>query len=312
MASFITRTSCPCCGSVDIVKALACKDFTVSSEIFDIMECGNCMLRFTQSVPDQDSIGAYYQSDTYISHTDTENGLVNKLYLKARNYTLAWKIKLLDKSAGNQEHKRELLDIGAGTGAFLDKAHHSGWVVTGLEPDQGARKICLDKYGIQSEMPEKLFELPAQKYDAVTMWHVLEHVHQLHEYLEQIKRVLKPGGVALIALPNYTSKDAAEYKSFWAAYDVPRHLYHFSPQSMDFLATKHGMKLESMRPMWLDAFYIAMLSEQYKSGKGNLLAAFWNGFNSNVFALKDKKACSSLVYLLRKDDIEVNPPILVQ
>ena len=301
MASFITRKSCPCCGSVDIVKALACKDFTVSSEIFDIMECGNCMLRFTQSVPDQDSIGAYYQSDTYISHTDTENGLVNKLYLKARNYTLAWKIKLLDKSAGNQEHKRELLDIGAGTGAFLDKAHHSGWVVTGLEPDQGARKICLDKYGIQSEMPEKLFELPSQQYDAVTMWHVLEHVHQLHEYMNQIKRVLKGDGVALIALPNYTSKDAAEYKSYWAAYDVPRHLYHFSPQAMAVLAHQHGMKLESMRPMWLDAFYIALLSEQYKTGKSNLVAAVWNGLKSNFFALKDKSFCSSIVYILRKE-----------
>ena len=212
MGLFITRTSCPCCGSVDIAKALGCKDFTVSNEIFDIVECGSCTLRFTQSVPDQAAIGAYYQSDSYISHNDTEKGLINKLYIKARNYTLSWKMKLLDKSAGNQEFKRKLLDIGAGTGAFLDKAQHSGWEVTGLEPDEGARKNCFDKYGIQCELSENLFRLPSQKYDAVTMWHVLEHVHQLHEYIDQIKRVLKPGGVALIALPNYTSKDAEEYK----------------------------------------------------------------------------------------------------
>jgi predicted SAM-dependent methyltransferase len=133
------------------------------------------------------------------------------------------------------------------------------------------------------------------------MWHVLEHVHQLHEYLDQIKRVLKTGGVALIALPNYTSNDAAEYKSFWAAYDVPRHLYHFSPQAMGFLASQHGMTLETMTPMWLDAFYIAMLSEQYKNKKGNLFAAVWNGLRSNLFAIKDKKLCSSLVYLLRNE-----------
>ena len=301
MGLFITRTSCPCCGSVDIAKALGCKDFTVSNEIFDIVECGSCTLRFTQSVPDQAAIGAYYQSDSYISHTDTEKGLINKLYIKARNYTLNWKMKLLDKSVGNQEFKRKVLDIGAGTGAFLDKAQHSGWEVTGLEPDEGARKICFDKYGIQCESSENLFRLPSQKYDAVTMWHVLEHVHQLHEYIDQIKRVLKPGGVALIALPNYTSKDAEEYKSFWAAYDVPRHLYHFSPQAMVFFASQHGMNLESMRPMWLDAFYIAMLSEEYKNKKGNLLAALWNGLKSNVFALKDKRLCSSLVYLLRND-----------
>jgi SAM-dependent methyltransferase len=210
-------------------------------------------------------------------------------------------MKLLDKSSGNQEFKRKVLDIGAGTGAFLDKAQHSGWEVTGLEPDEGARKICFDKYGIQCESSENLFRLPSQKYDAVTMWHVLEHVHQLHEYIDQIKRVLKPGGVALIALPNYTSKDAEEYKSFWAAYDVPRHLYHFSPQAMGFLASQHGMNLESMHPMWLDAFYIAMLSEEYKHKKSNLLAALWNGLKSNVFALKEKRVCSSLVYLLRND-----------
>ena len=302
MASFITRTSCPCCGSIDITKALACKDFTVSSEIFDIMECGTCTIRFTQSVPDQATVGAYYQSDAYISHTDTDKGLVNKLYIKARNYTLGWKMKQLSTSVGNHAHKRELLDIGAGTGAFLDKAQSSGWEVTGLEPDEGARKICLDKYGIQSELPELLFSLASQKYDAVTMWHVLEHVHQLHEYMFQIKRVLKEGGVALIALPNYTSKDAADYKSYWAAYDVPRHLYHFSPQSMAVLAHQHGMKLESMRPMWLDAFYIALLSEQYKTGKTNLVSAFWNGLKSNFFALQDKSLCSSIVYILRKGD----------
>ena len=304
MASFITHTSCPCCGSVDIAKALACKDFTVSNEIFDIMECGICTIRFTQSVPDQASVGVYYQSDAYISHTDTEKGLVNKLYIMARNYTLGWKMRLLAKSTGKQAYKKELLDIGAGTGAFLDKANRSNWVATGLEPDQGARKICLDKYGIQSEMPEKLFELPSQQYDAVTMWHVLEHVHQLHEYMNQIKRVLKGDGVALIALPNYTSKDAAEYKSYWAAYDVPRHLYHFSPQAMAVLAHQHGMKLESMRPMWLDAFYIALLSEQYKTGKSNLAAAIWNGLKSNFFALKDKSVCSSIVYILRKASSE--------
>lgn len=304
MASIITRKSCPCCGSADIAKALACKDFTVSNEIFDIMECGSCTLRFTQSVPDQAAIGAYYQSDAYISHNDTEKGLVNKLYIKARNYTLSWKMKLLDKSAGNKDHKRELLDIGAGTGAFLDKAIHSGWVVRGLEPDQGARNICFDKYGIQSETPDTLFEIPGNQCDAVTMWHVLEHVHQLHEYMDHTKRVLKENGVALIALPNYTSKDAAEYKSFWAAYDVPRHLYHFSPLAMAVLAHQHGMKLESILPMWLDAFYISLLSEQYKNKKANLVAAFWNGFKSNAYALQDKKLCSSLVYILRKESTQ--------
>ncbi|MEO5892402.1 MAG: class I SAM-dependent methyltransferase [Ferruginibacter sp.] len=299
MGSVITRTSCPCCGGTAIRRVLACKDYTVSKEIFDIWECGDCAIRFTQQVPDQASIGPYYQSDTYISHSDTEKGLINKGYKLARGYTLNWKIKLVGNSLVKSSKPGSLLDIGAGTGAFLHKAFESGWQVTGLEPDDGARKICRDKYNLVLESPEKLFDLPANEYDAVTMWHVLEHVHQLHEYMEQIRRVLKKDGVALVALPNYKSKDAQLYGEYWAAYDVPRHLYHFTPSAMSKLAEQHGMKMESIKPMWLDAFYIALLSEEYKKGKSNLIAAAWNGLRSNLHAFKNKAACSSLVYIIR-------------
>lgn len=299
MGSIISRINCPCCGSTSIEKALVCKDYTVSNELFEIWECANCTLRFTQYVPDQNSIAPYYQSDTYISHTDTEKGMVNKLYKIARNYTLDWKINLVKRSLGKNLQPVSLLDIGAGTGAFLHKAFVSGWPVTGLEPDEGARKICSGKYGLKTEASEKLFELPAENYDAVTMWHVLEHVHQLHEYMDEIKRVLKPGGAAFVALPNYTSGDARLYKEYWAAYDVPRHLYHFAPPAVSKLTDQHAMVVESIKPMWLDAFYISLLSEGYKNGKSNLGAAVWNGFRSNLDALKDKVTCSSLVYIIR-------------
>lgn len=280
---------------------MVCKDYTVSHEFFEVWACNNCAIRFTQHVPDQNSIGPYYKSDDYISHTDTKKGLLNKAYQVARSYTLNWKMSLVKRSLGNSAHKASLLDIGAGTGAFLNKAFKSGWSVTGLEPDEGARKICKDKYNIEIALPEKLFDLPAEKYDAVTMWHVLEHVHQLHEYMHQVKRVLKPHGIALIALPNYTSADAREYKEYWAAYDVPRHLYHFAPLAMRNLAAQHQLKLKKIKPMWLDAFYIAMLSEGYKTGKKNLGTAFVRGFWSNIHALKNKMTCSSLVYILQHD-----------
>lgn len=300
MGSIITRINCPCCGSIDIKKVLTCIDYTVSNEIFDIWECNECTVRFTQNIPNQEAIGSYYKSDAYISHSDTEKGLVNKIYKIARGYTLDWKMKLMKQNLSNTSKSRSLLDIGAGTGAFLHKAITEGWLVTGLEPDEGARKTSRDKYDIQPEEPAKLFELPDQAYDAVTMWHVLEHVHQLHEYMDQIKRVLKMDGVALIALPNYTSGDAEAYAAYWAAYDVPRHLYHFSPAAMRKLVEQHGMKLESFKPMWLDAFYIAMLSEGYKNGKSNLIAAVKNGLGSNLHALKNNSICSSLVYIIRQ------------
>ncbi|MEO7768527.1 MAG: class I SAM-dependent methyltransferase [Ferruginibacter sp.] len=298
MGSIISTTNCPCCGSKSIGKVLACKDYTVSNSMFEVWECEDCTLRFTQNAPDQDSIGAYYQSDTYISHTDTEKGMVNRIYKQARSYTLNWKMRLLKKGRDGHLDKGALLDIGSGTGAFLHKAFTAGWEVTGLEPDDGARTICKEKYDIQPEPPGKLFELSTAKFDVVTMWHVLEHVHELHEYMGEIKRVLKPGGVALIALPNYTSKDAMHYAGYWAAYDVPRHLYHFSPKAMRILIEQHAMKLEAVKPMWLDAFYIALLSEGYKNGKSNLPAALWNGLQSNLHALKDKFSCSSLVYII--------------
>ncbi|MEO6230056.1 MAG: class I SAM-dependent methyltransferase [Ferruginibacter sp.] len=301
MSSIITRKACPSCNGENISKVLTCRDHTVSKESFEIWECEKCSLRFTQHVPNQDSIGPFYQSDTYISHTDTEKGIINKLYKIARNYTLKWKMQLVKTVTGKVKTPGSLLDIGAGTGAFLQSVNEAGWTARGLEPDEGARKICLDNYKLQLDSPEKLFELANETFDAVTMWHVLEHVHQLHGYFQQIKRVLKQGGVALIALPNYTSLDATYYGANWAAYDVPRHLYHFSPASMETLVALHDMKLEAEKPMWLDAFYIAMLSEQYKSGKTNLLPAIWNGFKSNLKALQTREKCSSLVYIIRKD-----------
>lgn len=299
MGSNINRTICPCCCTTSIQKVLACKDYTVSKEIFDIWECESCSLRFTQDAPNQDAIGPYYKSDTYISHSDTEKGLVNKVYKLARNYTLNWKMKLMKNNLEKGLQAGRLLDIGTGTGAFLHKAAQSGWLVTGLEPDEGARKICLDKYNLQAETPDKLFDLPTEKFDVVTMWHVLEHVHLLHEYMDQIKRVLKKDGVALIALPNYKSLDAQQYKAHWAAYDVPRHLYHFSPMAVDKLTAQHGLKLVDSIPMWLDAFYISMLSEEYKNGHGNLVAAVLKGLQSNINAYKNKATCSSLVYVIR-------------
>ncbi|MEO6719956.1 MAG: class I SAM-dependent methyltransferase [Ferruginibacter sp.] len=297
MNSTITRSVCPCCGATAIAKVLECKDYTVSGEVFEVWQCDDCGLRFTQDVPDQQSIGRYYQSDTYISHTDTEEGLVNKLYKVARDYTLNWKMKLVTRCTGKAYGS--LLDIGAGTGAFINKAVSKKWVATGLEPDEGARNISAEKYKLQLESPGKLFELSPDQFDIVTMWHVLEHVHQLHEYLGQIKRVLKKDGVALIALPNYTSEDAGLYGPAWAAYDVPRHLYHFAPSSMRKLAAMHSLHVDEIKPMWLDAFYIAMLSEGYKKGKSNLPVAMLNGVRSNWHAWRNTEKCSSLVYIIR-------------
>ncbi|HEX8357172.1 MAG TPA: class I SAM-dependent methyltransferase, partial [Segetibacter sp.] len=258
MASKITYTQCVCCGSAAISKVFTCKDHTVSKELFEIWKCGNCTFRFTQNVSDAATIGGYYQSPNYVSHSDTKTGFINRLYHRVRNHTLHTKLQLLQKLTGQQQGT--LLDVGAGTGAFANTMEKAGWTVTGLEPDETARANALKNYQLHLQDSESLFGLDWNSYDAITLWHVLEHVHDLHGYLEKFHQLLKPEGRLFIAVPNHCSYDASVYESCWAAYDVPRHLHHFSPKSMEMFLEKKGFYLEVMKPMWFDSFYVSMLS----------------------------------------------------
>lgn len=290
--------NCPVCGSSSLQKLFSPKDHTVSGKFFELYKCTECTLVFTNDIPPADEIGAYYASENYISHSDTQKGLVNRLYHRVRNHTLKTKRKLVQSETGMRSGA--LLDIGCGTGAFLNEMQKAGWTFTGLEPDAAARQNAQKLYGIVPQPSHAIFDLPPEGFDAVTMWHVLEHVHSLHEYIEQIKKMLKPAGKLLVAVPNYTSYDAAHYKEHWAAWDVPRHLYHFSPQSMEVLMKQHGLCVQSLKPMWFDSFYVSMLSEQYQKGKGNLPGAVLSGIRSNVKALADTKNCSSVIYVVGK------------
>ncbi|MBS1608056.1 MAG: class I SAM-dependent methyltransferase [Bacteroidetes bacterium] len=289
-------SSCPVCSSVNLKDVFTVKDFTVSEMDFLIVECKDCMLRFTQDVPDMGSIGAHYKSENYISHTDTSKGLINSLYKKVRNITLKQKRKLIE-SITNKKAGR-LLDIGSGTGAFANEMKTNGWDVTGLEPDRGAIKIAKELYGLELEETNKLFELPSESYDAITLWHVLEHVHSLQEYIAQLKKLLTEKGRLIIAVPNYTCYDEKVYKQYWAAYDVPRHLYHFSPQAMESLMNRHRLKIIDYKPMWYDSFYVSLLSSKYENGSASWIGAGWNGLISDIKALGHVKKCSSVIYII--------------
>jgi 2-polyprenyl-3-methyl-5-hydroxy-6-metoxy-1,4-benzoquinol methylase len=289
---------CPVCKSDLIREQLTAKDHTVSKEVFSIWQCNACTTRFTQDVPARDAIGAYYASENYISHSDTKKGIVNSLYHLVRKRTLAAKKRLLISETGMMQGR--ILDIGCGTGAFLHTMQEAAWEITGLEPDAVARAKAAELYHIHPQEPGRLFELAPSSYHAITMWHVLEHVHDLHGYMKQTANLLAANGKLFIAVPNYTSRDAAKYASNWAAYDVPRHLYHFSPQGMEKLLAMHGLKLTGVKPMWYDSFYVSMLSEQYKNGKGNIFNAVLNGFLSNLKALGNTRNCSSVIYVISK------------
>ena len=298
MSGIIHHERCPLCQCTELHSIFPVRDHTVSGETFDVVECRNCTARFTQNVPDPESIGAYYRSEDYVSHTDTTKGLVHKLYRLVRIKTLRSKRKLITAVTGKKTGS--LLDIGAGTGAFLDEMKKQGWQVSGLEPDPGARARAKSVYGLDLDETERLYSIPDNTFDAITMWHVLEHVHDLHGYLAKIHSIVKEGGWIFIAVPNFTSADAVAYKQHWAAYDVPRHLYHFSPAAMKQLLAKHSLTVESVKPMWFDSFYVAMLSNKYKSGNPRIPLAFLSGLRSNLSALFRKERCSSLIYIVKR------------
>ncbi|OIN57172.1 class I SAM-dependent methyltransferase [Arsenicibacter rosenii] len=289
-----TLTACPVCGSSQLSHFLTCKDYLVSQSDFTIQECTECSFRFTNPRPDQHSIGQFYKSEQYVSHNDESKGFINFLYRTVRQYTLKGKVNLindLNKGTGS------ILDIGCGTGSFLEACSKRGWVIQGMEPDSDARKIASER--LNSRIGESLQEFdPDKKYDVITLWHVLEHVAELDQVAYKLKQLLKPEGTLLIAVPNNVSADAIHYKQYWAAYDVPRHLHHFTPATIKRLMATHSLTLKDQQPMYFDSFYIAMLSTKYRDGRTNLVESFIQGLKSNLSA-RNSGNYSSVIYIFR-------------
>ena len=269
-----------------------CKDYTVSEEIFTLYHDEEKDMLITSPQPDEENLPKYYQSDDYISHTDAKKTLIEKLYQIVKSFTLRKKVKLITKL---KKHKGALLDIGAGTGDFLIAAKKAEWNIYGVEPNQDARKLAQKK---ELELNKNTIELDSHKFDIITMWHVLEHVPNINNQIIELKRLLKPDGYIIIAVPNFKSYDARYYHSFWAAYDVPRHLWHFSRKSINMIFSKHKMNVVDIIPMKFDSFYVSMLSEKYKTTKMNYIKAFWIGLRSNIKAMRSKEY-SSLIYVVK-------------
>lgn len=272
---------------------LKVKDHSVSKETFELYRNEKLDLLYTFPKPEGAKLSAYYESDDYISHTDGKRSVFEKIYHIVKKIALKNKLKLVN---GLGSGKGELLDIGAGTGDFLSVAKEDGWKVSAIEPSEKAKSIAKSKGIAFSESTEELSEA---SFDAITMWHVLEHVPDPSAQLAELNRLLKPNGFIIIAVPNHKSYDAKIYGEFWAAYDVPRHLWHFSKESIAKLAEDAGLKLIKTLPMPFDAYYVSLLSEKYRSGSMNPIRAFANALKSNIKARKTGEF-SSLIYVIRK------------
>jgi SAM-dependent methyltransferase len=289
---------CPLCSSEQIRLHLNCTDHFISKKDFTICKCSECGFLFTQDYPEESEISAYYESDDYISHSDTSEGLSNKLYRIARSFMLGRKKDLINsitcKKSGN------LLDIGCGTGHFAGKMKMSGWRVKGIEINEKARDFGASHFGLEILAPDMISELESNSFDCITLWHVLEHFHDPFKNASEIYRLLKPGAVCIIALPNSSSYDALHYARYWAAWDVPRHLWHFNPDTFTRFSGKSRFICQKTKTLPLDVFYISILSEKYKGSdmsffKG-VVKATWFAFLS----LLNKGKSSSIIYILRK------------
>lgn len=292
----IHHSNCPICDSTEIVEVQKIKDHSHTGEVFPVVKCLSCDFHFTQDIPDAESIAPYYKSENYVSHSDTQKGLFFKLYHLVRNHMLKKKKALTIRTSGTA--KGNLLDIGTGTGYFPDIMQQSGWNAEGIEQDADTRNYASTKFGFKIYDTEKLFSLQENNYNAITMWHVLEHVHELNTYVSQIHKLLKKEGIFIVAVPNHTSVDAQYYKENWAAWDIPIHLWHFHPATMKQLMKKHHFKIKEMQPMPFDAVYVSMLSEQYKSGKKS--AGLLKGLKFALQGRSKPESCSSIIYILEK------------
>ncbi|HXJ98952.1 MAG TPA: class I SAM-dependent methyltransferase [Gelidibacter sp.] len=277
------------------IHNLKVKDHSVSKENFELRFNTQLELLETFPQPSPEKLSEYYKSEDYISHTDAKRNVFEKLYHAVKVVALKRKIKLINNVSSNG---KTLLDIGCGTGDFLQVAHSSGWQISGIEPNEQARDLANKKVDNVVFDTEQLSKFESYSFDVITLWHVLEHLPNVEEHFSIFKKLLKPNGVLIIAVPNYKSYDAQLYKEFWAAYDVPRHLWHFSQASIKRLGEKIKMDVVKIVPMTFDAFYVSLLSEKYKSGKMNFVKGFWNGWRSNWKARRSGEY-SSLIYVLK-------------
>lgn len=298
MPETIKHSSCPLCVSENIAEHLSCADNFVTGEVFPVFRCSDCGFIFTNDYPPESEIGSYYKSEEYISHSDTDSGLINKLYHLARAIMLRRKWRILKSQTRLSNGK--LLDIGCGTGYFPHYMSKKGWLVSGIEKDEKARNFATSRLNIEVFNSDKIFHLDEKAYDCITLWHVLEHFHDPDSVIKAAGMALKESGIIVIALPNNRSYDSIHYSDKWAAWDVPRHLWHFNPETIKLFLKKHGMGIVAVKRLPLDAFYVSMLSEKYKGARFPMVSGLFYGKISLLKSLWNKNLSSSLIYIFKR------------
>ncbi len=294
----VVYEDCPICKSTSIKSHLPIKDYFLTQEDFEIFQCESCSFIFTRALESEENIGRYYKSEEYISHSDKKKGFFAVLYQYGRKYMLRKKYKSISRH--QKLDKGKLLDIGSGTGHFIHFMQKKGWDVEGIEMDKSAREYSIREFSLKVQDNKALFSQEFEKKDVISLWHVLEHLYEPEKYMQRILELLKEDGLLLIALPNANSWDAKHYGKYWAAYDVPRHQWHFTPKSFQHFIQKFDLELVKIRKMPLDAMYVSILSEKYKQNSLQSIRGIINGIRSNIHCLNNAGKSSSVIYFLQK------------
>lgn len=297
MSNHFDISTCPVCDHTEFELFKKVPDWLVSKELFDIHRCTACNFKFTSNAPTEVNVGPYYNSEEYVEHSDTNKGLIYSVYHKARELMLRYKLHIIKKRVEG----KKVLDIGSGSGYFLNHMMQNGYDVTGVEISEKARDLCFDKFSIKANVPQDFLDKKlGNDYDLISLWHVFEHVYTYEEYFDLFAKSLNNKGKLILALPNSNSADADIYKEHWAAYDTPRHLWHFTPHTIEQFARHRGFVLERKYRLPLDPFFNAMVSASYKDSftflPTTMLKALW----SYLVSLIQLDKSSSLIYVFRK------------
>ena len=289
------KINCPLSEKKTVLKNyINVKDHSNTQEEFTIVSCETTNFLFTNPRPKESDIFKYYDFEDYISHTNKNSDFISKLYQKVRSYSIKRKYILISKIINS----KKILDVGCGTGEFLNYMQMKGFKAFGVEIAKKARELSIKKHKLF--VRDSLSSLNEKNFDIITMWHVLEHVYDLDGYMKKIKYLLNDKGILIIAVPNYKCYDQKFYGKHWAGWDVPLHLWHFDKESMLKLSKKYGFEISSIHPLYFDSFYVSLLSSKYKYNSSKLVQSFLIGLYSNLLAKYKTGEYSSLIYILKK------------
>jgi 2-polyprenyl-3-methyl-5-hydroxy-6-metoxy-1,4-benzoquinol methylase len=231
--------NCGLCGSQEqqVIRSVPVQRYGLAA-YFQLVRCHTCNLVYLNPRPDKQESAAYYPPEYQADMRKVlQEAWANPITRKGLEMVRR-------RRTPRCSHKGKLLEIGAASGIYLQGQRELGWDVEGIEIDQESAEYARQKYGLTihtGDAEEILPEMPEGTFDAVAMWHVLEHLHHPLQILREICRVLKPGGLLIVEAPNYGSPLVTLFGRYWFPLEIPRHLYHFTPQTLQAMFSRAGL-----------------------------------------------------------------------